>query len=125
MPNLAEKSWINETVYTSSKEFISNSEHPNIIILIPDGVPARLINGYQQIWGNFENPLSDLTPALDKMMKNSFVIDNYYNHTAATFPGLAGMFTSTFPFRGILPQEIKKLCQVSDRSQTSLRFSIF
>lgn len=109
MPKVTEKSWIKDTVYTSDKEFINNSEQPNIIILIPDGVPARLINGYQKLWGNSENPLNDLTPAIDMMMKNSFVIDNYYNHTAATFPGLAGMFTSTFPFRGILPQEIKKI----------------
>lgn len=109
MPDLAEKSWIKNTVYTSDKQFLSNADKPNIIILIPDGIPARLINGYQKLWGNGENPLSDLTPAIDKMMEKSLVIDNYYNHTAATYPGLAGMFTSTFPFRGILPQEIKKI----------------
>lgn len=109
LPDFEEKSWIKDTVYTSDQKFLNNSEHPNIIILVPDGIPARLINGYQKLWGNTNNPLNDLTPHIDDMMTNSFVIDNYYNHTAATYPGLTGTFTSSFPHRGMHPSEIKKI----------------
>lgn len=103
------KSWIKDTVYTSDRQFLTNTEKPNIIFLIPDGIPARLINGYQKLWGLTDNPLDDLTPNIDKMMKSSFVIDNYYNHTAATYPGLTGTFTSSYPFRSLLPVEIKRI----------------
>lgn len=109
LPNLEDKSWIKKAVYTSDKEFINNAEQPNIIILFPDGIPARLINGYQKLWRNTDNPLNDLTPNIDKLMNNSFVIDNYYNHTSATYPGLSGTLTSSFPFRGMNPEEIKKI----------------
>lgn len=109
LTDIEEKSWIKDTIYTSDRQFLNNTEKPNIIFLIPDGIPARLINGYQKLWGVTNNPLGDLTPNIDNMMKSSFVIDNYYNHTAATYPGLVGTFTSSFPFRSMLPVEIKRI----------------
>jgi len=39
----------------------------------------------------------DLTPNITEFSKNALVIDNYYNHTAATYNGLLGQLASYYP----------------------------
>src|SRR3546814_4486104 len=41
-----------------------------------------------------------LTPNLQALAGDTMVVDNYYNHTAATYRGLQGQMTSGFPRYG-------------------------
>ncbi len=107
--NIDSKFWIKNTVYQSDIVFNEKNYRPNIIILIPDGISTRLITGYQKNnkdYLNIYKKFSELTPNIDKMMEKSLVIDNYYNHTAATYSGLPGMFSSSYPLGGMSYDEI-------------------
>lgn len=71
---------------------INSQEEPlNVIILFLEGFSARVLDHYG-------GPYSDLTPNLNKLAANSITVDNYYNHTAATYRGLQGSLASGFPY---------------------------
>jgi phosphoglycerol transferase MdoB-like AlkP superfamily enzyme len=72
----------------------SRPENPlNVIVIFAEGTSARLMDTYG---GRY----ADLTPNLNSFAKSAMVVDNYYNHTAATFRGLLGQLTSGHPFYG-------------------------
>lgn len=66
---------------------------PNIIIVFAEGVSARLLGAYG---GGHEG----LTPQLDGFAGRAMRVDDYFNHTAATFRGLEGQLSSGFSFAG-------------------------
>ncbi|MBM9528879.1 sulfatase-like hydrolase/transferase [Desulfoprunum benzoelyticum] len=75
-------------VYEYRNKYINVSDK-NIVVIFSEGISSRWIAPYGGIY-------SDLTPNLNKLYGESFVIDNYYNHTAATFRGLRGQLLSSF-----------------------------
>lgn len=81
----------NELPYSSKCQ--SAESKPNIIIIFTEGTSSRLLGCYNPVY-------SDLTPNIDAFAKNSMVVKNYYNHTAATFRGTQGQLTSCYPFQG-------------------------
>jgi lipoteichoic acid synthase len=64
-------------------------ERPNIVVLFVESTSARLMSAYG-------GSRAGLMPNLDRFYEKSLVVDNYYNHTAATLRGLRGQLTSSF-----------------------------
>lgn len=73
-----------------SKEWFGKTK-PNVIVIFSEGTSARLLGTYG---GNAQYP--DLTPNIDRFASKSMRVDNYFNHTAATFRGHGGQMTSGF-----------------------------
>src|SRR5690606_37665163 len=68
-------------------------KQPNIIVLFAEGTSSRLLEAYG---GRYPG----LTPNISRMATEAMVVDDYYNHTAATFRGLQGQMSSGFPRHG-------------------------
>ncbi len=66
---------------------------PNILVIFSEGVSARLIGAYG---GRYPG----LTPNIDALAARSMQVEDYFNHTAATFRGLAGQLSSGFSYAG-------------------------
>lgn len=64
--------------------------NPNVIVFFTEGFSSRWIDSYD------ESNRRDLTPNLDRFFKQSIVVKNYYNHTAATFRGIRGQLISGY-----------------------------
>lgn len=60
---------------------------PNMIVLMSEGVSARMLGAYG---GEYPG----LTPNFDRVAAESMRVDNYFNHTAATYRGVGGQMTS-------------------------------
>ncbi|WP_273037981.1 LTA synthase family protein [Schwartzia succinivorans] len=87
-----EKEW----VYQAKCPFPAlkkEAEKPNVIVIFTEGTSARLLETYG---GGY----SDLTPNIDDFAKHSMKVDNYFNHTAATFRGTLGQLSSCYPYAG-------------------------
>ncbi|NOQ93110.1 MAG: sulfatase-like hydrolase/transferase [Methylophaga sp.] len=80
---------------TQSSNSGSTSQQPNIIIFFTEGFSSRTSNVYGSAY-------TDITPFLNDFAQHadSMVIDNYYNHTAATYRGLHGQLCSIYPKYG-------------------------
>ncbi|AWV07922.1 hypothetical protein C9I47_2239 [Lysobacter maris] len=66
---------------------------PNVIVIFAEGMSARMIGAYG---GRYPG----LTPNIDRLSRESMRVDNYYNHTAATFRGLIGQLSSGYSHAG-------------------------
>jgi phosphoglycerol transferase MdoB-like AlkP superfamily enzyme len=64
-------------------------QNPNIIVLFVEGFSARLMSEYG-------GSRPDLLPNFDRFYRQSVVVKNYFNHTAATIRGLRGQLTSSY-----------------------------
>ncbi len=87
---------IKDTIYTDPPPFTklqSTSATPNIIVFFTEGFSARSMATY-------DSKFKELTPNLDAFAKTAMVVDNYYNHTAATYRGLHGQLCSLYPTYG-------------------------
>jgi len=71
----------------------SNQTRPNIIVFFSEGISARATSVYS-------SEFHDLTPHLLDFSKESMVVQNYFNHTAATYRGLLGQLCSLYPKYG-------------------------
>ncbi len=65
----------------------------NIIVFFSEGISARVIQPYNQQYPN-------LTPGFAEFAGSAMRVDNYYNHTFATYRGLLGQLCSSFPLYG-------------------------
>jgi len=87
---------IKDDIYQSELPFEprknqSGSNTPlNIIVFLSEGISARIIQPYN-------NQFPDLTPNIADFAKSAMRVDNYYNHTFATYRGLLGQLCSIFP----------------------------
>lgn len=87
---------IKDTIYSSPVPFQKlpgQLTAPNIIVFFTEGYSARGINAYGSKYLN-------ITPHLKDFASNSMVVDNYYNHTSATYRGLHGQLCSLYPTYG-------------------------
>jgi hypothetical protein len=66
---------------------------PNIIVFFSEGISARSLSVYGSKY-------QDITPNLDDFADHSMVVNNYFNHTAATYRGLHGQLCSLYPMFG-------------------------
>ncbi|NLW95797.1 LTA synthase family protein [Luteimonas wenzhouensis] len=66
---------------------------PNMIVLMSEGVSARMLGAYG---GEYPG----LTPNFDRVAAESMRVDNYFNHTAATYRGVGGQMASGFMASG-------------------------
>ncbi len=99
----AEYPLVKKTIYSGAEPFPQKSkrlsegdfkkEQPNIIVFFAEGYSARTTNVYGSEY-------KDITPNLSDFSKHSMVVDNYFNHTAATYRGLHGQLCSIFPKHG-------------------------
>jgi len=65
----------------------------NIIIFFTEGLSARMM-------GVYNSKFKLLTPNLNSFSKSSMIVNNYYNHTAATYRGIIGQICSIYPTYG-------------------------
>ena len=72
------------------KLHLFNAPRPKVILLFTEGMSARSLGVYGASYPG-------LTPNLAQFSKRSIVVENYFNHTAATNPGLKGQLCSNFP----------------------------
>lgn len=86
-----QKNWIYHTPLPFEEK--RTCEQPNIIIIFTEGTSARLL-------GCYGGTRKDLTPNIDAFAKNCMQVENYYNHTAATFRGTQGQLASCYPRYG-------------------------
>ncbi len=87
---------IKETIYSGPAPFQKlpdSTSTPNILIFFTEGYSARGMTPYTTKY-------SGITPNLDEFSSTSMVVDNYYNHTGATYRGLHGQLCSLFPTYG-------------------------
>ncbi len=99
----AEYPLIKDAIYRGNTPFVSQKtqhagnnfieDQPNIIVFFTEGYSARTMNVYGSEY-------AEITPNLNDFAKHSMVVDNYYNHTAATYRGLHGQLCSIFPKYG-------------------------
>ena len=66
---------------------------PNVIVIFSEGTSTRLLGSYG---GHYKN----LTPNIDALAKKSMQVENYFNHTAATYRGLIGQLSSGYSAAG-------------------------
>jgi len=93
-----------QNVYPLIKDYIYQSELPftqqnrtsgadtrlNVIVFLSEGLSARVMQPYN-------NQYPDLTPNIANFANSAMRVDNYYNHTFATYRGLLGQLCSIFP----------------------------
>ena len=87
---------IKDWIYQQPLPFNSKSgadKLPNIIVFFAEGLAARTINPYSP---TFEN----LTPNMVDFARYAMKVNNYYNHTFATYRGLHGELCSIYPTHG-------------------------
>lgn len=66
----------------------------NVIVIFAEGVSARLVGAYNS------DAYPGLTPNIDRLAARSMQVEDYYNHTAATFRGLVGQLSSGLALEG-------------------------
>ena len=87
---------IKEQIYKTEAPFFNSrvdGKTPNVILFFVEGLSARLVNSYSDY-------KPGLTPNLLDFSKQAITIDNYYNHTYATYRGLHGQLCSLYPIHG-------------------------
>ena len=89
------KDWIyqEKLPFPVSKDFSPPADPLNIIIFFSEGISARTVQPYN-------NTYPGLTPAFAEFAQSAMRVDNYYNHTFATYRGLLGQLCSVFPLYG-------------------------
>ena len=68
-------------------------EKPNVIVIFAEGMSARTL-------GMYDDFRPGLTPNLEVFSESTLIVDNYYNHTHATYRGLLGQLCSFYPTQG-------------------------
>ena len=76
-------------------EMRNSVEKPNVIVIFTEGTSARVLTPYNDKYRNS-------TPNINNMAQHpySMIVDNYFNHTAATFRGTIGQLSSSYNYAG-------------------------
>ncbi|MEQ1967272.1 LTA synthase family protein [Xenorhabdus nematophila] len=77
----------NKVVYNTSVNTYINQEKYNVIVIFAEGMSFDVIS-------------KELTPNIYHFMNSSINVNNYYNHTAATYRALRGQLTSSHQITG-------------------------
>lgn len=90
-PFLRERAW--RTPLPFPRRATAPDGPPNLIVVFAEGVSARMVGAYG---GQYPG----LTPNLDRLAARTMRVEDYFNHTAATFRGLEGQLSSGFSYAG-------------------------
>lgn len=88
-------------------EAIKNKQIKNVVIIFTEGMSTEVL-------GVKNSKALNVTPNMDKLYSEGFVVDNYFNHTAATFRGLRGQLSSSYQYTGGYSPSSNGLGQMSD-----------
>lgn len=66
---------------------------PNVIVIFTEGTSTRLLGAYG---GHYPG----LTPNINRLAARSLQVEDYFNHTAATYRGLIGQLSSGYVYNG-------------------------
>lgn len=93
----SEYPFLRDYVYNNDVYKIPHQQKPNVIVLFAEGYSAHLIGTY-----GGDRKFPGLTPNLDAFARDAHVcvVDNYFNHTAATHRGIGGTLASAWPLAG-------------------------
>jgi len=84
--------YMKDTYWTDGDTHGISIKGKNIIVIFTEGLSSQVID--------INNKLSlNLTENIDRLAKKSVLIENYFNHTAATYRGLRGQMTSFYQYR--------------------------
>lgn len=91
-------------IYESSSidNFLKIDERNNIIVIFIEGFSADIIS-------------KEITPNIYNFSNKSLTVENYFNHTAATFRGLRGQLTSSYQMLGGYYSDNSGLGQMSEK----------
>ena len=87
---------IKDEIYQSELPFQSSGKQAdpdlplNVIVFLSEGISARVVQPYNRQYPG-------LTPNIASFAGSAMRVDNYYNHTFATYRGLLGQLCSIFP----------------------------
>ena len=87
---------IKPALYSSPLPFSASKKiepKPNVIVFFAEGISARTLDIYDGL-------APSLTPNLTDFASSSMVVNNYFNHTYATYRGLQGQLCSFYPTHG-------------------------
>lgn len=90
-PFLRRRAFVGAPPFSTAPD--SPDEKPNVIVIFTEGLSARLI-------GSYGGKYPGLTPNIDRLAAEAMQVNDYFNHTAATYRGLGGQLSSGFPFAG-------------------------
>ncbi|SNR99522.1 Sulfatase [Methylobacillus rhizosphaerae] len=79
---------------------------PNIIVIFSEGLSSIVID-------KNNNKALNLTPNISSAYEEGFYVDNYFNHTAATFRGLRGQLISGYQYRDGITKQNNGLDQIN------------
>ena len=79
----------------------------NVIVVFSEGFSANLLG--------INNGMKDLTPNIDALSARSLYVDNYFNHTAATFRGIRGQLSSSYQYLGGFYSDNSGIGQISEK----------
>lgn len=92
-----------EIVYDSDiSKYIPSTNDNNVIIIFAEGMSYDIIS-------------EETTPNISELISNSLNIENFYNHTAATFRGLRGQLTSSYQMTGGYYEDNSGIGQLSSK----------
>lgn len=80
-------------------------KNKNLIVVFTEGLSSNLLG--------MNNGFEDLTPNIDAFARKSLYLENYFNHTAATFRGIRGQLISSFQMTGGYHQDNSGIGQMS------------
>lgn len=84
------------STYTAALPFETSDRavsRPNVIVVFAEGTSSRLVGAYG---GRYPG----LTPNIDRLAGQSLQVEDYFNHTAATYRGLIGQLSSGYAYAG-------------------------
>lgn len=88
---------VKDRIYSGAPPFVNEraGQTQNVFVFFAEGISADLLG--------LNNPnLPDITPNIDRFARDSrvMVVDQYFNHTAATYRGIMGQLCSNYPTFG-------------------------
>lgn len=84
--------YMKDTYWTDGDTMGISLKGKNIIVIFTEGLSSQIIDSNNKLGLN-------LTENIDELARESVVIENYFNHTAATYRGLRGQMTSFYQYR--------------------------
>jgi len=79
---------VKKQIYHGEPPYDLNGNGMNLIVIFAEGMSSRVIQPYS-------NHFPNISPNIEDFSKHAIVVDNYINHSYATYRGLSGQLCST------------------------------
>ena len=89
---------LKELNFESRPAFLEGKEAKpyNVVVFFAEGISSRIIQPYTEIF-------PQISPNFEAFSEEAMVIDDYYNHSYATYRGLSGQFCSIYANGRLFP----------------------